>query len=260
MKRFVFVLFAVVFTLTGCAVTSSGNMVGEAAALKYSTAEKKYRFIEAGATVAGTDHTIESPHKDMHVHGFTGNWKMSLYSLDYSVLGQKGGLFLSLPVSIPMDVGIRPVFVQWLGPLYLGAGASFVGGFYPNRQNDNYEPKPDGSLGRLDGFILYNFGGGAMFDIGETFTLGAYMNYERMALNDGGSSEDDLEFMDINILSFHNDENMPAYAIRKNVTTLGVNAFIKLKSPLGFYAEYTPENFLGNGGWQKFRFGVIALY
>ena len=258
MKRFVFVLFAVVFTLTGCAVTSSGNMVGEAAALKYSSAEKKYRFVEAGGTVAGTDHSIESPHTDMHVPGFTLNFKLCLYSLDYSVLGQKGGLFLSVPVSIPMDIGIRPSFVQWLGPVYLGAGVSFVGGFYPNRQNDNYEPKPDGSLGRLDGFILYNFGGGAMFDIGETFTLGAYANYERMALNDGGSSEDDLIFVDI--ISFGDKENMPAYAIRKNVTTLGVNAFIKLKSPLGFYAEYTPENFLGNGGWQKFRFGVIALY
>jgi hypothetical protein len=33
-----------------------------------------------------------------------------------------------------------------------------------------------------------------------------------------------------------------------------------MKSPVGFYAEYTPEDFLGNGGWQKFRFGVIALY
>jgi hypothetical protein len=259
-KSLIFVLFAVVLNLTGCAVTSSGNMVGEAASLRYSTAEKTYRFMEVGVTVAGTDHTIESPHKDMHVHGFTGNWKMSLYSLDYSVLGQKGGLFLSLPVSIPMDVGIRPVFVQWMGPFYLGAGASFVGGFYPNRQDSDLEPEPDNSLGRFDWFILYNLGGGVMFDVGEKFTFGAYMNYERMALNDGGSSEDDLEFMDINILSFHNDENMPAYAVHKNVTTLGVNIFVKMKSPVGFYAEYTPEDFLGNGGWQKFRFGVIALY
>ena len=256
-KPLIFVLFAVVLNLTGCAVTSSGNMVGEAASLRYSTAEKTFRFMEVGTTFAGTDHTIEAPHSDMHVHGFTENFKVSLASMDYSVLGQKGGLFLSLPVSFPMDVGIRPVFVQWLGPLYLGAGASFVGGFYPNRQDSDLEPEPDNSLGRFDFFILYNFGGGVMFDLGESITLGAYMNYERMAMNDGGSSEDDLIFVDI--LSF-NEENMPAYAIRKNVTTLGVNIFVKMKSPVGFYAEYTPEDFLGNGGWQKFRFGVIALY
>lgn len=257
-KPLIFVLFACVLNLTGCAVTSSGNMVGEAASLRYSTAEKTFRFMEVGTTFAGTDHTIEAPHSDMHVHGFTENFKVSLASMDYSVLGQKGGLFLSLPVSFPMDVGIRPVFVQWLGPLYLGAGASFVGGFYPNRQDSDLEPEPDNSLGRFDFFILYNFGGGVMFDLGESITLGAYMNYERMAMNDGGSSEDDLIFIDI--ISFGDKENMPAYAVRKNVTTLGVNIFVKLKSPVGFYAEYTPENFLGNGGWQKYRFGVIALY
>lgn len=258
MKQCVFVLFVVMFALTGCAVTSSGNMVGEAASIKYSTAEKKFRFVEVGATVAGTDCRIESPHANIGVRGFTMNIKPSLYSFDYSVLGQKGGLFLSLPVSLPMDVGIRPSFVQWLGPVYLGAGASFVGGFYSNRQRADYEPKPDNSFGRFDGFILYNVGGGAMFDIGETFTLGAYANYERMALNDGGSSEDDLVLIDI--FSFHDKENFPAYAVRKNVMTLGINAFVKLKSPIGFYAEYTPEDFLGNGGWQKFRFGTIVLY
>ena len=65
-KPLIFVLLAMVLNFTGCAVTSSGNMVGEAASLRYSTAEKTFRFMEVGTTFAGTDHTIEAPHGDMH--------------------------------------------------------------------------------------------------------------------------------------------------------------------------------------------------
>lgn len=51
-KIILFVFFAMAYALTGCAVTSSGNMVGEAAAVKYSTDEKKYRIAEVGVTYA----------------------------------------------------------------------------------------------------------------------------------------------------------------------------------------------------------------
>ena len=69
-------------------------------------------------------------------------------------------------MTIPLDIGIRPSFVQWIGLFYLGIGVSFVGGFYLNQQDDE-ELNADDSFGRFDGFILYNFGGGTMFDIGE---------------------------------------------------------------------------------------------
>jgi len=32
---------------SGCAVTSSGNMLGDAAVLKYSSDQKKYHYVEA---------------------------------------------------------------------------------------------------------------------------------------------------------------------------------------------------------------------
>ena len=32
---------------SGCAATSSGNLLGEAAVLKYSTNQKKYHYVEA---------------------------------------------------------------------------------------------------------------------------------------------------------------------------------------------------------------------
>lgn len=36
---------------SGCAVTSSGNMLGDAAVLKYSTDQKKFRYVEAGESM-----------------------------------------------------------------------------------------------------------------------------------------------------------------------------------------------------------------
>lgn len=39
---------AFVLSLMGCAVTSSGNILGEAAVLKYSKGNNKYRFIDVG--------------------------------------------------------------------------------------------------------------------------------------------------------------------------------------------------------------------
>ncbi len=258
-KMILVVFFVISCTLAGCAVTSSGNMVGEAAAVKYSTDEKKYRIAEVGVMYASSNEDcMFAPHYDVHYKGGTLNLKASLYSLDYSFLGQKGGLFLSVPLTIPLDVGLRPSFVQWIGPLYLGAGVSFVSGFYPNEQDDDYEPEADDSYGRFDGFILYNFGGGIMFDVWEKITLGAYANYERMALNSGGSTAENYDPMPIILGDGH--ENYPAYAFRKNVMTLGVNAFFDLKKPFGFYMEYSPESLMYNDGWSKFSWGAIILY
>lgn len=236
--------------------------MGEAASTKYSTEEKEYRFVEIGTTLAsaGEDRSISSLHHEVAISGGALSLKASLASLNYSLLGQKGGAFLSIPLTIPLDIGIRPSFIQWVGPFYLGAGVSFVGGFYLNEQNDDYEPKADDSFGRFDGFILYNFGGGALFDIGENFAVGAYANYERMALNSAGSTVNGYGlYLDI-LDDTHGKENLPAYAKRANVTTFGVNAFIKTKNPLGFYVEYSPGKLLKNDGWRKFRMGAVLLY
>lgn len=248
--------------LSGCAVSTSGNLLGEAAATKYSTDEKKYRFVEVGTTLAsaGEARSISSLHHEVAISGGALSLKANLVSLNYSLLGQKGGAFLSIPITIPFDIGIRPSFVQWAGPFYLGAGMSFVGGFYLNGQNDDYEPKADDSFGRFDGFILYNFGGGALFDIGENFALGAYANYERIALNSAGSTVRGYGFY-LDILDdSHDKENLPAYAKRASVMTLGLNAFIKMKNPLGFYAEYSPGKLMMNDGWWKFCMGAVLLY
>ena len=250
---------AFVLSLMGCAVTSSGNILGEAAVLKYSKGNNKYRFIDVGMTTAESDedHVISSPHHSTTVAGISVNANFNLYSFDYALAGQKGGLFLSVPITIPMDIGIRPSFVQWIGPFYLGAGTSFVGGYYSNGQKESYEPKVKNPEGRFDGFILYNLGGGAMFNIGESFALGAYANYERMALNSGGTT---VKSYDLGPTFGNEDENYPAYAFRKNVMTLGVSAFFELKNPLVFYAEYSPESLMYNDGWWKFRWGVVILY
>ena len=258
---FLFGIFVIACIFTGCATSSSGNMVGEAAAVKYST-DKKYRIAEVGLTfaAAGEDRRISSLHSDVEISGGSLNLKASLLSLNYAIGEQKGGLFLSIPLTIPLDVGVRPSFVQWIGPMYFGAGVSFVGGFYPNGQDDEYEPKADDSFGRFDGFILYNFGGGTMFDIGEKIALGAYANYERMALNSGGSNIKEYGFY-LDIMSETNGkENLPAYAKRVDVMTLGLNAFVRMKNPLGFYVEYSPGKLMYNDGWWKFRVGAILLY
>ena len=245
-----FVAFA--FSFTGCAVTSSGNMLGEAAVLKYSKEDNKYRFIDVGMTVAtgDEDHMISSPHHSSTVGGFSVNANFNFYSLDYALAGQKGGLFFSVPVTIPMDVGIRPSFVQWIGPFYLGAGTSLVGGYYSDDRK--------GFTGRQQVFVLYNVGGGFIFNMGESFALGAYANYERMALNSGGSKVKNYD--PLPVLSFYENERYPAYAFRKNVMTLGVSTFFDLKKPLGFYAECSPESLMYNDGWWKFRWGIVILY
>ncbi len=209
---------------------------------------------------AGVDRYISSVHHDVVISGGSISLKTSLLSFDYSFLGQNGGVFLSLPLTIPLDIGIRPSVVQWIGPFYFGAGVSLAGGFYPNLQDDDYEPEADDSFGRFDGFILYNLGGGAMLDIGKRLTVGAYANYERMALNCGGAVVANYGFY-LDILDdTHGKENLPAYARRANVMTLGVNAFVKMKNPLGFYAEYSPGTLLKNDGWWKFRIGGVLLY
>lgn len=258
---FLFGIFVIACIFTGCAVSSSGNMVGEAAAVKYST-DKKYRIAEVGMTfaAAGEERSISSLHSDVEISGGSLNLRADLISLNYSLLGQKGGLFLSVPMTIPLDIGIRPSFVQWIGLFYLGIGVSFVGGFYLNQQDDE-ELNADDSFGRFDGFILYNFGGGTMFDIWEKIALGAYANYERMALNSGGSTVRNSEFVDMNIIGEdYGKENLPAYAKRVDVMTLGLNAFVRMKNPLGFYVEYSPGKLMYNDGWWKFRVGAILLY
>ena len=264
MCRASFVLFllgvlAVVFF--GCAVSASGNLLGEAAVTRFSTKEKKFQFVEAGMTYGATNTDyISLPHYDIYYEGGSLNLRTSLLSFNYSLLGQCGGFFLSVPLTIPLDIGLRPSFVQWVGPLYFGAGVSFVGGLYFNGQNEDYKPEADDSFGRFDGFILYNFGGGAMFDAGKKFTLGAYANYERMALNSAGSVVKNYGFY-LDILDdTHGKENLPAYAKRVNVMTLGISVLVKMKNPLGFYAEYSPEKLMYNDGWRKFRTGMILLY
>ena len=261
-KIILFVFFVMACAFAGCAVTSSGNMVGEAAATKYSTDEKNYRFAEVGMTfaTAGEKRRISSLHSNVEISGGSLNLKASILALNYSLLEQKGGLFLSVPLTIPLDIGIRPSFIQWIGPVYLGTGVSFVGGFYPNEQDDDYKPEADDSFGRLEGFILYNLGGGAMFDIGEKIALGAYANYERMALNSGGSNVKEYGFYLDVASETHGKENLPAYSKRVNVMTLGLNFFIKMKNPLGFYAEYSPGKLMYNNDWWKFRVGAILLY
>jgi hypothetical protein len=42
--------------------------------------------------------------------------------------------------------------------------------------------------------------------------------------------------------------------------TLGLNAFVRMKNPLGFYVEYSPGKLMYNDGWWKFRVGAILLY
>ena len=262
--RFLLLFLCVVSSaFYGCAVSTSGNLLGEAAATRFSTTDKKFRFVEVGHTLvaAGEDRFISSSHCDTEISGGSLSLRASLLSFDYSFLGQNGGMFLSLPLTIPLDIGIRPSVVQWIGPFYFGAGVSLVGGFYPNLQDDDYEPEADDSFGRFDGFILYNLGGGAMLDIGKRLTVGAYANYERMALNSAGSTVRNYDFPNITVMGEdRGKENLPAYARRANVMTLGVNAFVKMKNPLGFYAEYSPGTLLKNDGWWKFRIGGVLLY
>lgn len=256
-KKYFFVLLAAVaLVFSGCAATSSGSLLGEAAALKYSDGNDKPHFVDAGILVAGAGkkHTVSSPHHENEISGIALTANMSLFSYNYEILGQKGGLFLSLPVTLPMDLGFRNSFVQWVGPFYLGAGTSFVVGYYTNDQKESYEPKKDNSNGRFDAFILYNVGGGTMIDVGKDASFGAYVNYERMALNSGGSNTSN------EILNFGEDENLPPYAVRGNVMTFGVDLFINMKNPFGIYFEYAPADLPLNDGWSKFKIGGMVLY
>lgn len=254
--------FLALWAFAGCAMTSSGNFVGEAGVLKYSTDEKKYRFAEAGFAFGGNDdYRISAPQHETGLLGGAAHFRAELFSLDYSLGGNRGGFFLSVPVTIPLDVGIRPSFVQWVGSFYGGAGVSFVDGFYPNLQDDDYEPKADDSWGRFDGFILYSLGGGFLLDVTKNFAMGAYMTWERTAFNSGGDVFENYGFdLDLDILGDTPEENMPAYAYRKMVTTIGVQAFAKFKIPLGFYAECALGGLLKNEGTWQFKAGTVVLY
>jgi hypothetical protein len=258
-KKFFFALFAAVaLVFSGCAATSSGSPLGEAAALKYSDGKDKLHFVDMGVVIAGAGekNKVSSPHHENEISGVAVASNISLLSFDYQLMRQKGGLFLSVPFTIPLDIGVRPSIVQWVGPFYFGAGTSFVVGYYTNDQKESYEPKKDDSNGRFDGFILYNVGGGTLFDVTETFAIGAYANYERIALNSGGSNSTSGDFVNFGAP----DENLPPYAVRGNVMTFGVDFFIKTKTPFGMYFEYAPEDLPMNHGWSKIKLGGMLLY
>ena len=128
--------------------------------------------------------------------------------------------------------GLRPSFVQWIGPAYLGAGVSFVGSYYSNDQNENYELKVKNPKGRFDGFILYN-------------------------VSSGSTAKDEM-FSDWT--SDGGRENYPGYAHRTNVLTYGISTFWKKKHPWGLYFEYSPEGLPLNEECGKFQIGWVFLY
>ncbi len=242
------ILLASAFALFGCAMTSSGNFVGEAGALKYSTEGKKYRFAETGVSFGATNRNMETEHHETEIAGGSIHLRVSLFSFDYLLFGQKGGLFLSVPVSVPMDVGVRPSLVQWVGPFYAGVGVSFVGGLYSSESDDS-------TWGRFDGFILYSVGGGFLIDAGEIFSLGAYGIWERVAFNANGNWYD--EFLEDLFQEEHPDASV---AYRKMVATFGIQAFGKFKVPFGIYAEFTPPALPTNDGVAKAKLGAIFFY
>ncbi len=253
------ILLASAFALFGCAMTSSGNFVGEAGALKYSTEGKKYRFAETGVSFGATNRNMETEHHETEIAGGSIHLRVSLFSFDYLLFGQKGGLFLSVPVSVPMDVGVRPSLVQWVGPFYAGAGVSFVGGFYPNMQDDEKSDAND-SWGRFDGFVLPSIGGGLLFDITDKLALGGYVTWERLAFNSGGDMVEHYGFH-LNVLGDEgDDEVLPPYSYRKMVATIGVQAFLRFKFPLGFYGEYSSGDLFENDGVWKVKTGAVLFY
>lgn len=248
-KHFSILFFwAATFALFGCAMTSSGNFVGEAGALKFSSEEKEYHFVEAGWMYGEAENYGRPYHSDGNIDGGSWNFRWNLLSLNYSLFRQKGGLFLSVPVSVPMDVGIRPSLVQWVGPFYAGAGVSFIGGLYPSQSDDS-------TWGRFEGFILYSFGGGFLIDAGSVFSIGAYGTWERVAFNANGSWYD--EFLEELFQEEHPDASV---AYRKMVATFGIQAFWKFKVPFGIYAEFTPPTLPANDGVAKAKLGAILFY
>ena len=68
-------LFALCFS--GCAVTSSGNTLGEAAVLKYSSDQKKFRYVEVGGVYAGDEsREVSSPHHSKSMMGLAVKTKI----------------------------------------------------------------------------------------------------------------------------------------------------------------------------------------
>ena len=269
--RFKLVLTLFFMLFYGCSTTSSGNFSGEAAVLKYSTDEKSYHFADVSVMLAAdakkkvkADSNYNPYDRSITPQGISLQWKMELFSFDYSVAGQKGGFFFSLPVTIPFDIGMRPSFVQWLGPLYFGAGASFVFGIYPNLQDDSYKPDKNSSWGKTDAFILWSLGIGTMFDVTEKFSLGFYTTWERLAFNGGGGTTKNYQLdLDIDIGNGKEDpeNNLPAYSFREMVTSFGIHFFAtNLKTPLGVYLEYAPGTFFKNDNCWKLKSGVLVLY
>ena len=62
---------------SGCAVISSANMLGDAVVLKYSTNQKKFRYVEAGTVTAGDEsREVSSPHHSKSMIGlyFVERW------------------------------------------------------------------------------------------------------------------------------------------------------------------------------------------
>lgn len=113
----------------------------------------------------------ENEDKDMELSGFDFRFDVSLLGLiwprtdntkgseNWTGNGFGGGIFLNAHYTPLTELGISPMVVQWLGPVYVGAAYELSWGFYVGEDEDGYS---DYSVSSKLFTGSLNVGGGSM--------------------------------------------------------------------------------------------------
>ena len=141
------------------------------------------------------------------ISGFNARLDISLYSIMWpkteNTEGAEnwyghtfgGGLFLTMHYSIPLEIGVSPIIVQWLGPIYIGAAYDLSFGHYfgynrtrkGNEVYYTYNFDAGVSTNNISGSL--NLGGGTMFFMNNHgLAFGAHAGIRQLHIINAGEN------------------------------------------------------------------------
>lgn len=213
-----FIIFACAITWAEDDVVLAPNIVPPAMAAKQIAPGVKYLFTIGNSIGACEPSSPRSMHSDFcrsereygedKISGFNARLDINLYNITWpkteNTEGAEnwyghtfgGGMFLTTHYSIPLEIGISPIIVQWLGPIYVGAAYDLSFGHYfgYNRErkgyNVNYTYHFDAGASTNNFSGSLNLGGGTMFFMNNHgLAFGAHAGLRQLHIINAGENQ-----------------------------------------------------------------------
>jgi hypothetical protein len=129
------------------------------------------RIFSINSSFANCDSCSIPYDKTEDLYGSNFRFDLSLFSCTWPITANTkgaenwtghtfgGGLFLNSHYALPLEVGLSPTIIQWMGPFYIGATYQFTFGHYFGKDEKN-KMTTDIKSNTFTG--TFNIGGGAM--------------------------------------------------------------------------------------------------